>query len=164
MVVGETHHFRSCPHIRDDTLPSNIGIIISHYKDPYFTTSIEKNHLGIGIQCFMWYQHARFMNHETRIPSLTNQDDSWKVSEFFFFFRSSSGPSVVDPDQDVGCLLSRKPTANATENWYLLPWKLAWQWKKITTFHRKYIFKWLVSPWKLRWYLLWGTFAHFRGG
>ena len=46
MVVGETHHFRSCPHIGDDTLPSYIGIIISHYKDPYFTTSIEKKSPG----------------------------------------------------------------------------------------------------------------------
>ena len=87
MVVGETHHFRSCLHIRDDTLPSYIGIIISHYKDPYFTTSInQKITWGLVSNVSCGINMQGLMNHETRILSLTNQDDSWKVSEFFSFF------------------------------------------------------------------------------
>ena len=36
-----------------------------------------------------------FINHEIRIPSLTNQDDSWKVFEGFF--RGSNRIALVFP-------------------------------------------------------------------
>lgn len=44
-----------------------------------------------------------------RIPSLTNQDDSWKVSGTFFFFRGSRGWKAVSQILSVGGVAHVQP-------------------------------------------------------